>query len=257
MIGRLLLRGMLVGLLAALLSFGFLKLAGEPSVDRAIAFEEAMDDAKAKADEPTAKGQVAPAGEAELVSRPVQAGIGLLTGVAVYSTSFGGLFALVFAFAYRRLGDLSPRATSALLAAAGFVSVYFVPMLKYPANPPAVGLPETVDMRTSLYFAMILISVAAMIAAGKVRRRLNDQFGLWNAALIAAAVYIVIMTGVALALPDVNEVPEAFLATVLWQFRIASLGGQAIMWTTLGVVFGVLAERVLADHQPVLRRSIA
>ena len=49
MVGTLLMRGMLVGFIAALLSFGFLKLVGEPAVDRAIAFETAMDEAKEKA----------------------------------------------------------------------------------------------------------------------------------------------------------------------------------------------------------------
>jgi predicted cobalt transporter CbtA len=253
MTGRLLVRGMLVGLVAALLSFGFLKLAGEPSVDHAIAFENAMNEAKAKAqaEEAKAKGQPAPLEQAEpeLVSRPVQAGIGLLTGVAVYSTAFGGLFALVFALAYRRMADLGPRATSALLAAVGFVAIYVTPMLKYPANPPSVGLPETIGMRTGLYFAMILISLAVMIAAGMLRNRLNPRFGGWNAALIAAGAYIVVMAGVAFALPDVNEVPEDFPATVLWQFRIASLGGQLIMWTTLGLLFGVAAERLFAQHR--------
>jgi hypothetical protein len=243
---------MLVGLVAALLSFSFLKLAGEPSVDRAIAFEAAMDEAKAKAKaaEAVAKRQPPPVEQVEpdLVSRPVQAGIGLLTGVAVYSTAFGGLFALVFAFAYGRMADLGPRATSALLAAVGFIAVYVTPMLKYPANPPSVGLPETIGMRTSLYFAMILISLAVMIAAGMLRNRLNLRFGGWNSALIAGAVYIVVMAGVAFALPDVNEVPEDFPATVLWQFRIASLGGQLIMWATLGLLFGALAERQLSQR---------
>lgn len=56
---------------------------------------------------------------AEGVSREVQASLGLFTGVVVYSTAFGGLFALVIAFAYRRVGHLSPRAVSALLAAVG------------------------------------------------------------------------------------------------------------------------------------------
>ena len=251
MTGRLLVRGMLVGLVAAVVSFCFLKLAGEPSVDRAIAFENAMDEAKAKAkvDEATAKGLPAPVerAEPELVSRPIQAGIGLLTGVVVYSTGFGGLFAL--AFAYGRMVDLGPRATSALLAAAGFVAISVTPMLKYPANPPSVGLPETIGMRTSLYVAMILISVAAMIAAGMLRNRLNPRFGLWNSALIAAGAYIVVMAGVALALPNVNEVPEEFPATVLWQFRIASLSGQLIMWATLGLLFGVAAERLIAQHR--------
>lgn len=253
MTGRLLVRGMLVGLVAALLSFGFLKLAGEPSVDRAIAFESAVDEAKAKAqaEEAMAKGQPAPVEQAEpeLVSRPVQAGIGLLTGVAVYSTAFGGFFALVFALAYRRMVDLGPRATSALLAAVGFVAVYVTPMLKYPANPPSVGLPETIGMRTSLYFAMILISLAAMIAAGMLRNRLNPRFGGWNSALIAAGAYVVVMACVAFALPNVNEVPEDFPATLLWQFRIASLGGQLIMWTTLGLLFGFLAERLFAQQR--------
>ena len=84
-VGALLTRGMLVGLLAALLSFAFLKIVGEPAVDRAIAFESQMDAAKAKAkrDEAVAKGLPMPAeeDEPELVSRPVQAGIGLFTGV--------------------------------------------------------------------------------------------------------------------------------------------------------------------------------
>jgi len=165
MVGALLTRGMLVGILAGMLSFGFLKLVGEPPVDRAIAFETAMDEAidKAKADGAMAKGMAMPKEEAEpeLVSRTVQSGIGLFTGVAVYNTAFGGLFALVFAFAYRRMGDFDPRTTSALLAISGLVAVYIVPNLKYPANPPSVGDPETIGMRTGLYFAMIAISLAA------------------------------------------------------------------------------------------------
>lgn len=252
MTGRLLVRGMLVGLVAAILSFCFLKLAGEPYVDRAIAFESAMDaaKAKAKAEEAAAKGLPAPAEQAEpeLVSRPVQAGIGLLTGVTVYSTAFGGLFALVFALVYGRMADLGPRATSAVLAAIGFISVYVTPMLKYPANPPSVGLPETIGMRTSLYFAMILISLAAMITAGMLRKRLYPHLGAWNSVLVAGGAYIVVMAAVAFALPAVNEVPEGFPATVLWQFRIASLGGQLIMWATLGLLFGAATERLFAQH---------
>lgn len=253
MTGKLLVRGMLLGLVAGLLSFGFLKLAGEPSVDRAIAFESAME--QTKADDAKAKGLPAPVEDPELVSRSVQAGIGLLTAVAAYSTAFGGIFALVFALAFRRMGNFGARATSALLAVAGFVSVYLVPMLKYPANPPSVGLAETIDMRTSLYFAMILISLAAMVGAGMLRIRLNQRFGNWNAALIAIGVYVVVISAVAFVLPEVNEVPEGFPATVLWQFRIASLGGQAVMWGALGLLFGVAAERVVAAREPALRRS--
>jgi predicted cobalt transporter CbtA len=231
---------MLVGLLAGLLVFAFGKVFGEPQVDRAIGFETALDAAKAKAAE--AKGMHVEE-EPELVSRPVQAGWGLFTGVMVYSTAFGGLFALVFAAVYRRAMDLGPRATSALLAAVGFVSVYVIPNLKYPANPPSVGEPETIGYRTALYFSMLALSVAAMVLASVLRRRLAVRHDGWTAALGAIAFYLVAMIVVAGVLPAINEVPEAFPATVLWRFRVASFGMQFVMWATLGLAFGTLTER--------------
>jgi len=247
MVGSLLIRGMLIGVVAGILSFAFLKVVGEPAVDRAIAFETQMDEAKDKAqkDEAMAKGMPAPVADydPELVSRPVQAGIGLLTGVTVYNTAFGGLFALVFALAYRRMGDFGARTTAALIAVSGVVAVYIAPNLKYPANPPSVGDPDTISTRTGLYFAMIAISLAAMIAAWMVRNRLLARHGEWNAALIAGAAYLVVIVIAALALPSVNEVPEAFPAVVLWQFRTASLGAQIIMWATIGLAFGAFTER--------------
>ena len=266
MVGILLTRGMLVGFVAGLLCFGFLKLVGEPQVDRAIAFESAMEakeksnaapsphdhsmhDHSAHSAAEAPKSAETPKEEPEeLVSRSTQAGLGLFTGVTVYNTAFGGLFALVFALTYRRMGDFDARTTAALLAICGIVAVYFVPILKYPANPPSVGNPETLGMRTAVYFAMIAISLAAMIAAWMLRNRLVQRFGSWNAALIAAAAYFIVVIGVALALPEVSEVPEEFPAAVLWQFRIASAGAQLIMWTTIGLAFGALTERAEASR---------
>src|SRR5271165_6087152 len=148
MAAALLWRGMLAGIIAGLLCFSFLKVAGEPQVDRAIAFETQLDKAKAHAEAQAliAKGLPAPKEEhePELVSRRVQAGIGLFTGVMVYNVAFGGLFALAFGLAYGRIGDFDPRITAAVVAAVGFVAVYIVPNFKYPANPPSVGDPATV-----------------------------------------------------------------------------------------------------------------
>lgn len=242
MVRTLLIRGMLVGFLAGLLVFGFGRLVGEPPVDRAISFEAAMNAAKAKADE--TKG-IHAIEEPELVSRSMQAGLGLFTGVVVYSSAFGGLFALVFAFASGRVGGLGPRALSALLALTGFVAVYVVPSLKYPANPPSIGAPDTIGQRTALYFIMMALSVAAMMAAVVLRKRLAPRQGLWSAALVSTGAYIVLMTLVQVLLPSVNEVPEDFPAVVLWQFRIAAFGMQLVMWTTIGLVFGALTEQVI------------
>ncbi len=260
MVGKLLLRGMLVGIVAGLLSFAFLRIVGEPQVERAIAFETQTDEAKdkAKADDAMARGlpMAKEAPEPELVSRPVQAGIGLFTGVSVYNTAFGGLFALAFALLYGRAGGLGPRGTSAVLSAVGFVTVYVVPNLKYPANPPSVGDPDTIGLRTGLYFSLILISLIGMVAAGKLRLSLIDRVGGWNAALVAGAFYVVAMLVAGLLLPGIDEVPEQFPAVVLWQFRVASFGAQLIMWTTLGLLFGALAERLLIAMPRTRRQSL-
>jgi hypothetical protein len=182
----------------------------------------------------------------ELVSRPVQGGIGLFTGVTVYNVAFGGLFALAFAILYGRIGDWSPRVTAAVVALSGFLAVYAVPIIKYPANPPSIGNPDTIGLRTAIYFGMILLSLGSMIAAWNVRNRLVDQLGAWNATLIGAAVFVVAAVIFALVMPPPDEVPEGFPAVVLWQFRMASLGAQAIMWTVLGLGFGAWVEHDFA-----------
>ncbi|AHF85483.1 membrane protein [Rhizobium leguminosarum bv. trifolii WSM1689] len=234
MVGNLLLRGMLAGLIAGILVFAFAHTFGEPLVDAAIAFEEAS---------AQAAGEVA---EPEIVSRAMQAGPGLFIGVMAYSVAVGGLFSLAFAFVHGRLGSLSPRGTSAVIAIAAFVAIVLVPGIKYPANPPAVGNPDTIGVRTELFFLMIFVSVASLIAAVALSRRLAGRFGLWDGAIIAGIAYLVFIGVVLYLLPPINEVPENFSAMVLWRFRTTTLGMHAILWAALGLVFGALAERRLA-----------
>lgn len=240
MTGSLLLRGMIVGLIAGVLAFGFARVFGEPMVDRAIAFEEQEAEAAAKANPAAAE----PA-EEEIVSRSTQAGIGLLTGVTTFGAALGGLFALAFAFVYGRVGTLSPRATAAVLALLGFVAMVIVPDLKYPPNPPAVGNSDTIGQRTELFFMMLAISVLAMAAAVGLARRLAGGLGSWNAGVAAAIAYAAVIALAQLALPVINEVPENFSADLLWHFRVASIGIQAILWGVIGLGFGALAERAL------------
>ncbi|HET7680060.1 MAG TPA: CbtA family protein [Xanthobacteraceae bacterium] len=240
MVKALLVRGMLAGAMAGLLAFGFAYIFGEVEIDYAIGFEQQM----------AAHAQAGAAGafpehEEELVSRAVQAGIGLLTAVAVYGAGIGGLFAIVFAFVYGRMGRLGPRATAALLAAAGGVSVAVVPFLKYPANPPAVGNPETLGSRTALFLVMIAISLAGLMLAIGLARRLVGRFGLWPSAAIGGAAFSVVIAVAYLLLPDVQEIPAQFSADALWRFRAASLGMQLLMWAVLGLVFGMLTQRLL------------
>ena len=242
MVRTLLLRGMLAGLVAGLLAFGFASLFGEPQVERAIALEEQHAAAEAAHEH----------GEEELVSRPVQSTVGLLTGVAVYGVALGGLLALVFAFAYGRVGIASPRGLAALLAAAGFVALVLVPAIKYPGNPPAVGNPDTIVHRSQLYFLMLAISVAGLVLAASIRAQLAERLGAWNGTLAAGGVYLAIVVAAQLILPSIDEVAADFPADLLWYFRISSLGVQLVLWAGIGLVFGALAERSLARRQPHL-----
>lgn len=231
MVGKLLVRGMLAGIVAGLVTFGFAKVAGEPQVDQAISFEEHAHAAAGEAPEP------------ELVSRETQAGLGLLTGVVAYGAAFGGLFALTFAVAYGRIGKIGARPLSAWLALAAFVALVIVPNLKYPANPPSVGDPETIGYRTGLFFLTIAVSVVTMVLSLNVRRFAAARLGEWNGSLAGGVFFVVVIAVVLGALPAINEVPAAFPAVLLWKFRVAAIGMQVVMWTTIGALFGVLAEQ--------------
>jgi hypothetical protein len=224
---------MIAGAVAGLIYAIFAYVFGEPTVDSAIAFEDKI---------------AAAAGEApgeELVSRAVQSTLGLTVAALVYGIAIGGIFALVFAASYGRLGRLSPRATAAVLAVIAFLVVYAVPFLKYPANPPAVGDHDTIAKRTTLFFLMMVLGVLLAIAAVIVGKRLAPRLGAWHATVVAVGGFVLAI-GLAYGfLPAVNEVPGDFPATLLWRFRLSSLALQVTMWAAFGLGFGELAERLL------------
>ncbi|NEC85506.1 CbtA family protein [Streptomyces sp. SID12501] len=233
---NLLVRGMLAGLAAGVLVWVVAYFFAEPLVDDAIAFEEMHE----------AHGHAA---EQALVSRALQSTVGLGTGVLVYGVAFGGIAALAYCFALGRIGRFGPRATALLLAGAGLLAVYVVPFLKYPANPPAVGDPDTLNQRTALFFLMVALSVLLSVAAVILGKRLAPRLGNWNATLAAVASFVLVV-GLAYAfLPSfTNEVPQGFSASLLWKYRVATLAIQATMWTAFGLIFGLLAERLLVPR---------
>ena len=234
MLRTLLIWGLLAGLCGGLLATGFSEVAGEPAVNQAIAYESSS---AAAAGEPH---------EHAIVSRGAQRTVGLLTAAIVYGVSVGGLFALAFAFAYGRVGRASPARTALWLAAGAFLVVYLVPFLKYPANPPSVGDPDTIGKRTELYLAMIVCSLLAAVAALRIRAWLAARRDPTTATVVAALSYLAVVVAAGLILPGIHEVPKNFPATTLWRFREASIGMQAVLWATIGVVFSVAAQRVMA-----------
>lgn len=239
MVRSLLVRGMLAGFLASLLAFGFARVVGEPQVEGAIAFEEQA---------AHAMGGSHAHEMPELVSRDVQAGAGLFVGVAVFGSALGGLFSLVFAFVYGRIGALGARTTSVLLALLGYVAIVLVPFLKYPPNPPAVGDPSTIGLRTALFFTMIGVSLAAMAVAVVAARRVFASRDAWTMWVGTGAIFVVLTVIVHALLPEINEVPDHFPATLLWQYRVAAFGMQAVLWAALGLIFARLVQPLMVPR---------
>ncbi|MFJ8358358.1 CbtA family protein [Streptomyces sp. NPDC093984] len=237
----LLVRGMLSGLSAGLLAFGLGRLIGEPGVNAGIAYEKAHSHEH----------------EVEIVSRAMQSTAGLATAVLVFGTAVGGIAALVFCFALGRIGRFGARATAAFVAGGAFVTVYMVPFLKYPANPPGANDPDTIGKRTTLYFGMIALAVLVGVGVVILGRRLAGRYGNWNATLAGAVAFIAVIAVAIALLPTVDEVPKDFPASVLWQFRMASLGIQALLWASFGVIFGFLADRALRPRTADEARAAA
>ena len=128
-----------------------------------------------------------------------------------------------------------------------------MPFVKYPPNPPGVGDPATLAERQWKYVALIFLSLVVLAGAARLSGRLRQRGWLDEQRLIAVALAVVVPLGVVCAvLPpfsDAVDVP----ANLLWRFRIASLGGNLLLWSVLTVGFGAAAarrERELAAPAP-------
>ena len=119
-----------------------------------------------------------------------------------------------------------------------------LPALKIPANPPAVGDPETVNRRTLIWVLTILISVAIVLAVFALEGILVER-GLSAAArsAINAAVFLALAVVLLLVLPGTpDKIPGDVPPALIWDFRLASLAQLGAMWATLGLVFGLLVS---------------
>ncbi len=231
---RIIARGLLAGAIGSVAAFVFARTFVEPVIDKAIGYEEAQAGGHEHG--------------IELFSRGVQANIGMGFGVLAFGVAMGALFAVAYCVVYGRV-NLSPRLLSVVLAGGMFLSLYVIPFLKYPPNPPAVSLDETIRQRTLLYLLMVVLSAALLAGAVVLGRNLVERFGAWSATLIAAASYVVAIAIVMLVLPTIDETPDDFPADVLYEFRLYSLGTQFVLWAIIAVVFASMARRLLGEAQ--------
>jgi Probable cobalt transporter subunit (CbtA) len=231
MIQRLLLAGMLSGLVVALIAFSFARVYSEPSIERAIALEESSHHGHADAHE-------------ESVSRSMQRNAGLFVGIASYCIALGGFLAIGLSFFHGRL-RMRARSTVWMLTTAGYIALVLVPQLKYPASPPGIGTAETIGIRTELYFVLVMASALSMILAAWIAYRLAHRFSFPLAVGVGAATFVALASAWIVTTPTVSEVPRAFPMGLLLEFRVNAGALQLIVWSGLGIVFGKVAEHVV------------
>lgn len=178
----------------------------------------------------------------EVFSRTVQRW-GLLGAMALYGLAVGGLFGFAFAFLAPRIRRGSGPTRSFRLAAAGFVCLWLVPSLKYPANPPGVGDPSTIGGRTALYLAAVAVSLGAALSAWAVLRRLEDAGVPPRIRRVLGVGGYVAAIGLAYGLLPASPASPRVPPGLLWGFRLASASVQGVLWAVLGASFGWLSSR--------------
>jgi predicted cobalt transporter CbtA len=168
--------------------------------------------------------------------RAWQKGGQILAGV-ILGTSIGALFGIVFALSRNSLPGSGNIKKALILAGIMWLTIYFIPFLKYPANPPTVGDAETVVLRAILYLSFIAISGFAALGFYKLSNMFQG-----NKKLVALIGYFVFISVIFVAMP---ENPDEVTAPIdlVNGFRIMSVLAVSTYWIAVGLILGVLWNR--------------
>jgi predicted cobalt transporter CbtA len=233
--GQLFCRLVLAGVVAGALAGVYSLLVTERAIAPALQLEETRAAAEGGGHEHTE----------ELFSRGTQL-LGGFLGTLIAGVMLAVIFAAVYGLVRHRLPGRTDFARVVLLAAVGFAILALLPALKIPANPPAVGDPATVGTRTAIYGGVLLCGViTAMLVSALVSFLRSRAVGTAATATAAVAATAVLVALILILVPDNPDTIAADVpASVVWNFRLASLGQLAVLWTTLGLAGGWLLDRL-------------
>lgn len=258
-------RYLVPGVVGGIVCFAFSRMMIEPLIGAAVDYEGAREHAEAQlAGDDHAHGH-------ELFTRSVQENVGAAVGIIAMAVAMGVLFAVAYRLIRTTLEKRGlapdPAAMALLLSAGMFTAFNVVPGLKYPPNPPTVGLDETMAARTSAFLSITVISVVAACVAVAVGVAWLRRWGTWAATALAAGGYLVVMLVAFAALPGFHEIPgpvsgpdgvlvDGFPAQLLAEFRTYSVLNQALMWTAIGTTWACLSalarSRALGTRSPLV-----
>ena len=185
---------------------------------------------------------------ADLFSHGLPANVGMACALVVFGAAMGGLLAVAFAVSYGRLSSIRPGILVLLLAADAFAALSVLPSVNYPPSPVSVGGDETTT-RIGLYLLSVGLSLALIIGAVGVGRRLAARIGSWNATLLGAGAYVVGIAAAMWLLPPVDQTLKGFPADVN-ALRLSSLATQLVLWAAIAAVFARMASRLITERTP-------
>ncbi|WP_319435448.1 CbtA family protein [Mycobacterium sp. RTGN5] len=254
-------RYLIPGVVGGIVSFAFSRVMIEPLIGAAVDYEGEREHAEAQL-----SGGDHEHGH-ELFTRSVQENFGAAVGVIAFTVAMGVLFAVAYTVIRtvleRRGATSNPTGLALLLSAGMFAAITLVPGLKYPANPPTVGLEETIGARSSAFLTITVISVVGACVAVAAGLAWSRRWGSWPATALAVGGYVAVMLVAFVLLPSFHEVPgpiagpdglllDGFPAEVLGEFRMYSMLNQALMWVTIGATWACLSAL-----SPSMRRGSA
>jgi hypothetical protein len=207
---RVILRGALSGFIAGVFGFAFARIFAEPVINKAIAYEYNRDSVLAMLNH--AAGRTVTPDGPEIFSRHIQSTIGIATGIIAFSTAMGALIAVAYLVLHGRY-NVRPRQLAWMIAGFGFLGIYLLPFVKYPANPPAIGHMFTIGTRSQLYLTMVAGSLVLLGLAVALARRLTPRLGVLNAVLVSAVGFLVVYSVLIGLLPALGNLGANVAAT--------------------------------------------
>jgi predicted cobalt transporter CbtA len=168
-----------------------------------------------------------------------QRGGEMLAGT-ILGLSIGSLFGIVFAYTHNSIPGSNNKKKALIVAGIMWFVLFLIPALKYPANPPAVGDPETIYYRQSLYVAFLMISGFSALGLAFLYRKMG---ALNIKKSIIPMAYAAIISGAYLAMPA-NPDPINAPTDLVMGFRITSAITISMFWGLLGVIFGTFWDKL-------------
>ena len=166
----------------------------------------------------------------------------ILAGI-ILGISMGALFGIVFALSRNLLPGNNDVKKSIILAGVMWFTLYLIPFLKYPANPPTVGDGETVVLRAILYVSFIAISGIGVIAFYQLSKKLKN-----NKNFLALFGYCVFITVAFITMPENPDEITAPLNLVN-EFRMMSVLGVTSFWISIGIILGFFWHRLKPNKE--------